>query len=149
MGGRVCRRAGRPRCSRSSRTSIWVPTRYFHRRGSMPPDTCCGSRPSASAASDPGPAAPAPEPSPPRTASVLLLLEGETVGHSGDREQPLNLFLSTAQREPVAGGLGRSLRAEDHAQPGAVHEGQATEIDQEPTAICGADLAKLPLELWR
>jgi hypothetical protein len=41
-------------CCRSWRTSTWGQTSYSHPRASTPQDTCCGSRPNASAASDPG-----------------------------------------------------------------------------------------------
>src|SRR5205809_6772142 len=80
------------------------------------------------------------------TALSLLVGEREERLHAGDLEQPLDPLVPAHERRVEAVAAGLAAPAGEQGQAGRVHELEAAQVDQQPTAAAVQRLAELGLE---
>lgn len=80
---------------------------------------------------------------------ALWALEGQSTLDAGELEEALHLTGLPAQNQAMAVGLGKSTRADDRREPGAIHEGNAAQIDQHSRDLGREDTVKLTINFGR
>jgi hypothetical protein len=80
---------------------------------------------------------------------ALWALEGESTLDAGELKEALHLTGPPAQNQAMSVGLGKSTCADDRREPGAIHEGNATQIDQHSRDLGRVDTVKLTIKFGR